>query len=80
MFCFVETTRERLHLRQTKLGSVKDREHTYKFYLNLFYFTKLLNMATVRNFDVQLAQTLNHRVEFYNIVHCHTFVDYLTHY
>jgi hypothetical protein len=44
-----------------KFGAVKDDGHTYKFCFNHF-FTKLLNMAEVRSFEVMLGQTLNHSV------------------
>jgi hypothetical protein len=39
-----------------KFGAVNDHGHAYKFYL------KLLNMATVRNVEVVLGQTLNNSV------------------
>jgi hypothetical protein len=36
-FCFMETTQEPLHLRQTKFGTMKDHSHAYKFYLNNYF-------------------------------------------
>jgi hypothetical protein len=50
-------------LRQVKFGAVKDYGYAYKFYLNNFVLTKLLNMAMVRNFEVMLGQKLNHSVQ-----------------
>jgi hypothetical protein len=42
-----------------KFGRVKDRGLAYKFYLNDFFLTKLLNMAMVQSFEVLLEQKLN---------------------
>jgi hypothetical protein len=42
---------------------IKDRGHTCKLYLNLFFFfAKSLNMAMVQNFEVMLQKMLNHSV------------------
>jgi hypothetical protein len=43
---------------KNEVCTVKCRGHTYKVYLNLF--TKLFNMAMVRNFAVILGQTPTH--------------------
>jgi hypothetical protein len=64
-FYFMETTYEPLHLLrdQMKYGIARDHRYTYKFQLNPFYFTKLLNMAMVRNIEVMFGQTLKHSVQ-----------------
>jgi hypothetical protein len=61
IFCFMEITHEPLHLRLLKSGTVKDHEHTCEFYLNYYFFTKLLDMAMARN-CVMFKQTLYHSV------------------
>jgi hypothetical protein len=38
----------------------------------------LLNMVRVQNFEVMLAQMLNHSVEFCNFVQCYVLAKYLT--
>jgi hypothetical protein len=66
-----------------KFATVKYHGHTYKFHLNRwahFYFTKVLNMAMIRdvNFVLTNAETLC--LEFCNSALCHILVNYLTFY
>jgi hypothetical protein len=64
-------------LRQIKFGIVKDYGHASKLFSALFSLMNVVNMAMVQSSEVMLAQMLNHCVQFYNFVQCHTFVNYL---
>jgi hypothetical protein len=62
-----------------KYCTVKDHLHNYKYYLNGYFFTELLNMAMVRNVEVMLGQTLNYSVlNSVLFLQCHTFLNFLT--
>jgi hypothetical protein len=55
-FCFVETNKTPLNLRQIKCSTVRDHGNTYTLYFNNFY--EVLNVKIEPNFEVVLEESL----------------------
>jgi hypothetical protein len=61
-FVTVETIAELLHLDKVCHSERSWTYVGYRFHLNNFSLTKLLNVAMIRNVEVILGQTLNYAV------------------